>query len=162
MRRYTLLLLLIGLLLHRGATGGAAEDLRPLQGLPEFPACRSSAHPQLPQRWRATYLMAPFTTGQLVVAEIVHDAAIPATRITLYGVRHGEADFLVTGDTTYEIASGAPASPECRDLGDTGWRPLPQDWLAAGSQCTGSAPLLRTSADWWKTPIEPAPATYWV
>src|SRR5215208_85167 len=129
MRRRVLLVLLTGLLLCTGARTGAAQDLRPLRHLPEFPACGSTAHPQLPQQWRAEYLMAPFTTGQLVLAEIVHDAPLAATRIKLYGVKRGAADFLVTGNTTYELASDGEAVAGCRDFGDTGWRPLPQDWL---------------------------------
>ena len=162
MRGRALLVLLTGLFLCAGARPGAAQDLLPVQRVPEFPACRSTAHPRLPPHWRATYLMAPFTTGQLVLAEIVHDAPLAATRITLYGVKGGTADFLVAGDTTYELTSEGEAGTECRALGDTGWRPLPQDWLSAGSQCAGTAPLLGTPVDWWKTPVDPAPSTYWV
>src|SRR5919205_3298129 len=101
MRGRALLVLLTGLFLCAGGRPGAAQDLQPVQPVPEFPACRSTAHPQLPQHWRATYLMAPFTTGQLVLAEIVHDDALAATRIKLYGIRRGAADFLVTDNTTY-------------------------------------------------------------
>src|SRR6478672_3338845 len=161
MRRRALLVLLTGLFLCGSGRPGPAQDSRPVQRVPEFPACRTTAHPQLPPHWRATYLMAPFTTGQLVVADIVHDASLAATRITLYGVKGGTADFLVTGDTTYELTFEGETVTECRALGDTGWRPLPQDWLAPGSQCTGSAPILGTPVDWWKTPIDPAPSTYW-
>jgi hypothetical protein len=162
MRGRALLVLLTGLFLCGGGRPGAAQDLRPVQPVPEFPACGSTAHPKLPPHWRATYLMAPFTTGQLLVAEIVHDARLAATRITLYGVKRGSAAFLVTGETTYELTSEGAAVTECRALGDTGWRPLPQDWLGAGSQCAGTAPLLGTPVDWWKTPVDPAPSTYWV
>lgn len=161
MRRRVLVLLMI-LLLAAGVGADAAQDLRPILRLPALPACRSTAHPELPQQWRATYLMAPFTTGQLMLAEIVHDAPLGATRITLYGVKHGAADFLTTGNTTYELVSDGGAVTGCRDLGDTGWRPLPRDWLDAGSQCAGSAPILGTPVDWWKTPIDPAPSTYWI
>ena len=162
MRPCVVLVLLTSFCVCAGAKAAVAHDLRPLQRLPEFPACRSTAHPQLPQHWRATYLMAPFTTGQLVLAEIVHDASLAATRITLHGVKRGTADFLVTGSTTYELASDGDAVTGCRGLGDTGWRPLSQDWLTAQSQCSGSTPILGTPADWWKTPIDPAPSTYWV
>ena len=62
----------------------AGQDLRQLQPLPRLSACTSTLHPQLPQQWRATYLMAPFTIGQLVLGEIVHDASLAATRITLH------------------------------------------------------------------------------
>ena len=162
MRPCVVLVLLTSFCVCAGAKAAVAQDLRPLQRLPEFPACRSTAHPQLPQHWRATYLMAPFTTGQLVLAEIVHDASLAATRITLHGVKRGTADFLVTGSTTYELASDGDAVTGCRGLGDTGWRPLSQDWLTAQSQCSGSTPILGTPADWWKTPIDPAPSTYWI
>src|ERR1043166_3157780 len=162
MRGRALLVLLTGLFLCGGGRPGAAQDLRPVQPVPEFPACGSTAPPNVPPHWRATYLMAPFTTGQLLVAEIVHDARLAATRITLYGVKRGSAAFLVTGETTYELTSEGAAVTECRALGDTGWRPLPQDWLGAGSQCAGTAPLLGTPVDWWKTPVDPAPSTYWV
>src|SRR5437588_7987386 len=84
------------------ASACAGQDLRPLQSLPQLAACTSTVHPQLPQQWRATYLMAPFTMGQLVLSEIVHDAWLAATRITLHGVKRGSADFLVIGDKTYE------------------------------------------------------------
>jgi hypothetical protein len=145
--RCLLLVLLIGPLLCAEATADAARDSRPLQRLPELAACRSDAHPRLPQHWRATFLMAPFTTGQLVLAEIVHDASLSATRIKLYGVKRGAADFLVAGNTTYELAADGDTVAECLDLGDTGWRPLPQDWLTTGSQCAGSAPVLGTAVD---------------
>jgi len=125
-------------------------------------ACTSTLHPQLPQQWRATYLMAPFTIGQLVLGEIVHDASLAATRITLYGAKRGSADFLVTRDKTYELVSEGTNLTECRELGDTGWRSLPRDWLSAQSQCTGSAAILDTAVDWWKTPVDPAPSSYWL
>jgi len=49
-----------------------------------------------------------------------------------------------------------------REVGDTGWRPLPRDWLSPESQCAGTAPLGETDVDWWKTPTDPAPSSYWV
>src|SRR5437660_1975462 len=71
------------------ASASAGQDLRPLQPLPQLSACTSTLHPRLPQQWRATYLMAPFTIGQLVLGEIVHDASLAATRMTLYGAKRG-------------------------------------------------------------------------
>src|SRR5215471_6762275 len=137
MRRRFLRVLMASFFLCGVGRAGTDSALRPAQPLPEFPACRSAEHPRMPERWRAVYLMAPFTTGQPVVAEIVHDAPLDATRFTLYGVARGVADFLVTGRAAYELASDSETVTQCRDLGDTGWRPLPPDWLAAGSQCTG-------------------------
>src|SRR5438067_13328998 len=107
MRPCVVLVLLTSFCVCAGAKAAVAQDLRPLQRLPEFPACRSTAHPQLPQHWRATYLMAPLTTliaplttGQLVLAEIVHDASLAATETTLRVVHPGPAEFLVSGSTT--------------------------------------------------------------
>src|SRR5207253_3575730 len=98
----------------------AGQDLRPLQPLPQLSACTSTLHPRLPQQWRATYLMAPFTIGQLVLGEIVHDASLAATRITLYGAKRGSADFLVS----------APISRRSRP--SAGWRsPRPRDTAPA-------------------------------
>jgi hypothetical protein len=162
MRRHAHLVLLTGLLLLACVRGAPAQGLQPLQPLPQLAACRTTAHPQLPQRWQGTYLMAPFTTGQLVLATIVHDGAAGATRIRLYGIKRGMADFLVTGETTYALRTDGDAVTDCRDLGDTGWRPLPPDWLIGASRCTGSAPILGTPVDWWKTPVDPAPSTYWI
>src|SRR5206468_3243571 len=68
------------------ASAWAGQDLRPLQPLPQLSACTSTLHPQLPQRWRATYLMAPFTVGQLVLGEIVHDASLAGRRPSI--LRH--------------------------------------------------------------------------
>ncbi len=144
-----------------GARADRERDLAQLP-LPDLSACNSSAHPRLPERFRALYLMAPFTTGQLVIGEIVHDGPLSATRFTLYGVERGVADFLVTGDGTYLLPSVATEAKNCTSLGDTGWRPLPADWLTDASRCTGSAPILKTPANWWKTPIEPAPSSYWI
>lgn len=130
--------------------------------LPHLSDCQSSEHPVLPKRYRATYLMAPFTTGQLVVGEIVHDGPFSATRITLHGVEHGTADFLVMGEATYKLSLTKTGEKSCTALGDTGWRPLPADWLEDNSRCTGSRPVFKTPVNWWVTEIEPAPSSYWI
>ena len=129
--------------------------------LPRLEQCTADAHPQLPEKWRAAYLMAPFTKSQLVLSDIVYDAALPAMRVTLHGVKRGSVDLLVVGEDTYVLSAG-PANKQCRALGDTGWRPLPRDWLTPRSQCVGSAAIGNTNVDWWKTPIDPKPASYWV
>src|SRR5215813_4756292 len=130
--------------------------------LPKLEACRSASHPRLPEKWHATYLMAPFTRSQLVLGEIVVDDSISAMRVKLFGLRHGSADLFVSGDRTYALASDGSAVSDCQDLGDTGWRPLDRDWLTPRSRCTGSAPIGETGTDWWKTPIEPKPSSYWI
>jgi hypothetical protein len=141
--------------------GTAAQNLDPVLPLPELERCSAAAHPRLPDKWRAAFLMAPFTQAQLVLADVVHDQKILATRVKLYGLRRGSADVLIVGSETYVLASTG-SGVECRNLGDTGWRSLPQDWLTPQSHCSTSAPIAETQADWWKTPIEPAPATDWI
>src|SRR5262249_32867983 len=113
------------------AGGSSTQTLDPILPLPKLERCTAVAHPRLPDRWRAAFLMAPFTQAQLVLADLVHDEKIPATRVKLYGVRHGAGDFLIAGNDTFVIDSTA-SGVECRNLGDTGWRPLPPDWLTPG------------------------------
>jgi hypothetical protein len=139
----------------------AAHELSALLPLPKMAICDRVSQPNLPERWRATYLMAPFTNGQLVLADILYDASLPAMRVRLFGVKSGSADLLVLKSKTYVVGNG-PTAKDCRDLGDTGWRPIPRNWLTPQSQCTGSAPIGETPVDWWRTPIQPTPASYWV
>jgi hypothetical protein len=140
----------------------AAEAPRAQLPLSQLAACERTPPPRLPEKWRGIYLMAPFTDGQLVLAEIVSDAALSAMRVKLHGVKHGSVDLLVVGKTTYVLKSEGSAIRECRALGDTGWRALTKDWLAPRSQCTGVAPISETSVEWWKTAIPPEPASYWI
>lgn len=106
--------------------------------------------------------MAPHMNDQLVLSEVVADASLPAMRVKLYGLRRGSADLLVLGTKTYALEAQGSTITTCRDLGDTGWRPLPREWLTRRSRCAGSGPLGDTMVDWWKTPIDPAPASYWI
>jgi hypothetical protein len=73
--------------------------------------------------------------------------------VKLYGVRSGSVRLLVVGSKTYVLPQD-DSDGRCVELGDTGWRPLPRDWLAQGAQCVGSAPLSETSVQWWKTPAQ--------
>jgi len=143
------------------ASPATAQDQSSLLSLPKLEACQSPSHPQLPEKWQATYLMAPFTTSQLVLAEIVYDGALSAMRVRLHGVRQGGLDLLVVGEHTYVLdVDGSTIA--CQDLGDTGWRPLERDWLTPQSQCAGSAPIGGIEVDWWKTPLAPKPASSWI
>jgi hypothetical protein len=134
-----------------------AEHNRAAAPLPQMAQCRTPSHPLLPERWHATFLMAPSTRTQLVLADIVEDNTLPAMRARLYGVKTGSADLLVAGNETY-LLSGE----ECRRLGDTGWRTLPRDWVGGGAQCVGAAPVAETPVDWWKVPTSPTPLTNWI
>jgi hypothetical protein len=106
--------------------------------------------------------MAPFTNAQLVLSDIVYDASLPAMRVTLYGLRHGSLDLFITDPDTFVLNSRGGAVSACEKLGDTGWRPLPQDLLSPRSQCVGWAPLGTTDVQWWKTRVEPTPTSYWI
>ena len=144
------------------SSASVAQEQASLLPLPQLNQCRAASHPRLPEKWHAAYLMAPFANAQLVLSDIVYDASFPAMRVKLYGMRHGSLDLFVYGNNTYSLTSSASTVTECKEIGDTGWRPLPQDWLASQSQCEGSAPIGETDVDWWKTPIEPAPSSYWI
>jgi hypothetical protein len=140
-----------------------AQQVSPKLPLPDLMVCQSSVHPRLPERWRGVFLMAPFTNAQLVLSEVQYDGSLPAMRVKLYGLRGGNVDLFVEGSQTYELTSqDNDDGRSCAKIGDTGWRPLPQDWLSARSQCAGTAPLGKTDVDWWKTPTDPAPSSYWV
>jgi hypothetical protein len=138
----------------------ADEKLTLLQ-LPRLEPCRATVPPRLPEKWRGVFLMSPFTKEQLVLSEIVHDAALPATRVRLFGVKAGAVDLLVAGTKTYALSTAKAGETVCRDLGDSGWRPLPRDLLASEARCAGSAPLGTVSVDWWQMPVTPHPAAAW-
>lgn len=150
-------LIVVGGLLGQTAL---AQQTTPILSLPQLSECKARTHPQLPEKWRALFLMAPFTNAQLVLAEIVYDGSLPGMRVKLYGLRGGALDLFVAGSNTYVLAT--PGQQSCDKLGDTGWRLLPPDWLSAQSQCVGAAPLGKTDVDWWKTPSAPRPSSYWI
>jgi hypothetical protein len=139
-----------------------AEQADAAPAVPVLTPCVSRSHPLLPEKWRGTYLMAPFTKQQLVLGDFVTDSAIPATRLRLYGLKHGALDLLIEGQKTYLISQDENTSGECQDLGDTGWRPLPRDWLGAKAQCEGSAPVTGLDLEWWKTPSSGAHSADWI
>jgi hypothetical protein len=139
-----------------------AQQLAPLLPLPELKTCRANIHPRLPDSWRGVFLMAPFTNAQLVLSEIEDDSSLTAMRVRLYGLRSGTLDLFIEGTETYELTSQDDEVRACEKLGDTGWRPLSQDWLSPQSQCAGTGLLGTTEVDWWKTPTDPKPSSYWV
>jgi hypothetical protein len=129
--------------------------------LPHLETCQHVSHPLLPPKWRGVFLMAPFTASQLALSEIIYDGSLPAMLVKLYGVRSGATRLFVIGSQTYLLPQDG-SDGRCEGLGDTGWRPLPRDWLTEGAQCAGSAPLSETSVQWWKTPTQPAPLADWI
>ena len=152
-----------GLLLATALVSFAlAADNATLLTPPRIEPCHTATPPRLPEKWRGVFLMSPFTKGQLVLSEIVHDTTLPATRIKLHGVRTGTADLLIFGTSTFELSSSDDEGAVCRDLGDTGWRPLPRDLVPLQAQCVGSAPLGEVAVDWWKIAAKPHPAASWI
>jgi hypothetical protein len=140
----------------------AAEEADAPLPLPALSQCTGHSHPLLPEKWRGTYLMAPFTKQQLVLGDFLTDSSVAATRIWLYGLKHGALDLLIKGQKTYLMSQDENPSSECLDLGDTGWRTLPRDWLGAKAQCEGSAPVAGLGLEWWKTPSSEAHSADWI
>ena len=140
----------------------AARAQTPVLPLPTLSQCQTESHPQLPEKWRAKFLLTPFSNTQLVLANLAYDGSVQAMRASLYGLKRGTLDLFVQGNNTYALVSRGSQIVGCEHLGDTGWRSLPQDWLNTESQCAGSGPVAETTVDWWKTPIEPKPSSYWI
>lgn len=155
--------LFVSLILFAAVCSGIApaQQKAPFFALPRLNECETVLHPHLPNNWHAVFLMAPFTNAQLVLSDI-DDASLPAMRVKLYGLRHGSLDLFITDLDTYVLSSQGGAVSACEKLGDTGWRPLPQDLLSPRSQCVGSSPLGTIDVQWWKTPVEPGPSSYWI
>ena len=160
MRSYQVAILVFIAMLFGGAA--SAQQKSPLIPLPELSPCQDASHPRLPEKWHAVFLMVPFTNAQLVLSDITYDASLPALRVKLYGLRNGSLDLFITHSDTYVLNSRDGGLSTCAGLGDTGLRPLPADWLSSQSQCVGSAPLGKTEVQWWKTPLKPAPSSYWI
>src|SRR5258708_39303469 len=97
---------------------GLGQEPEASLALPQMAACTGAKHPVLPEKWRATYLAAPFSTAQLILADIEHDGTLGATRARLYGLKHGAADFLILGRRTYLLDADDAGTTQCRDLGD--------------------------------------------
>lgn len=55
-----------------------AQEQTPLLPLPRLEQCPATEHPRLADKWRAIFLMAPFTNSQLMLSEIEYDASLPA------------------------------------------------------------------------------------
>src|SRR5262249_18356969 len=91
-----------------------AQQPDALLPLPQLGSCKSQTHPLLPEKWRATYLMAPFIQSQLVLGNIEVDSLLQAMRVRLYGVQRGALDLFVLGNDTYTLDSDGGAIKQCR------------------------------------------------
>ena len=128
--------------------------------LPTFAACNPATPPELPTRWRAVGLMMPFLQGQLDVGEFVYDATLGVMRATVYGLKDGAVDLLITDQDTY-VLSGPYGSPsQCTSLGPRLRVPAAQ-WLTGDAVCVGESPLGDHAVQWWHTSGFD-PARYWV
>jgi hypothetical protein len=119
--------------------------------LPMFKACAPATPPDLPMRWHAVGLMMPFQQGQLDVGEFEYDGALPAMRATVYGLKSGAVDLLITEQDTY-VLDGPRRSPTgCTSLGPK-LRPPSAQWLSSQSVCVGESPLATEAVQWWQKP----------
>lgn len=127
----------------------AAADMAP-PALPAFAACSGATAPELPARWRAVGLMMPFLQGQIDVGEFVYDSALPAMRATVYGLKSGAVDILITDRETYVLNGPHDSPTECLSLGLRLRVPQAQ-WLAADTVCDGKSALDDHVVEWWHT-----------
>ncbi len=144
------------------AGGSAAQQRGAELTLPAMAPCTDSSHPLLPEKWQGTFLMAPFTRAQLILAELVYDSSIPAMRVRLFGLRQGSTDLLIKGREAFLLTGDEGPSASCLNLGDTGLRPPSRDWLVREARCEGSAPVAGVALDWWKTPSAAAPSADYI
>ncbi|MEX2128220.1 MAG: hypothetical protein WD871_08255 [Xanthobacteraceae bacterium] len=129
--------------------------------LPLFSACTPVSQPELPPRWRAVGLMAPFTDGQLDVGEFVFDGSLRAMRATVYGLESGAVDLLITEQDTHQLTGPHRAPTGCKSLGKK-FSPPAAQWLSEKSVCVGEASIVSTPVQWWKTPAADARTDwYW-
>ncbi len=142
--------------------GGEALAEEAAPPLPSMAACSKTSHPELPEKWHATYLMAPFSRAQLTLADAVQDSSLEAMRVRLFGLKRGSLDLLVRGQKTYVLGEGGVSAGTCRDLGDTGLRPLRRDLLQKAARCEGEAAAGGVPLEWWKTPSSLRPAANWI
>src|SRR6201996_3603307 len=139
------LVLLIGAVTITTSLPADADDATQL---PAFKACSPATIPELPKRWHAAGLMMPFQFGQLDVGEFDYDGALPAMRASVYGVKSGAADLLITAKDTYLLEGPHDHPTGCTSLGPK-LRPPSAQWLSSDAICAGETPVAGESAQWW-------------
>jgi len=135
---------------------------------PTIAPCGSKSPPDLPQAFHAIALLTPFNNSQLVVADITYDWALPAMRITTYGLEQGYADFLYFQNVYFIIDSenGGPPRNFFGPIATSECVP-PPNWLATfHATCNGVGEVLDVNTSWWcsltkntngTAPIPPTP-----
>src|ERR1700729_2943905 len=91
-RRKRIWLAALAIALSWYSTAAAESSASP----PRFTACNPATPSELPTHWRAVGLMMPFLQGQLDVGEFVYDATLHIMRATVYGLKTGAVDLLIT------------------------------------------------------------------
>src|ERR1700722_3033344 len=126
---------------------------------PRFTACNSAIPSELPTRWRAVGLMMPFLQGQLDVGEFVYDASLQIMRATVYGLKSGAVDLLITDKNTYVLIGPHGSPSQCKSLGPRLRVPVAR-WLTRDDVCDGESPLDGHAVQWWHT-TGFDPARFW-
>ena len=129
-------------------SGAVAADQKVT--LPILSPCAQAKPPDLPARWRAVGLLMPFVHQQLDVGEFTYDGSLPAMRATVYGVKSGAVDLLITAGETYQLVGPHDAPNACITLGPK-YRAPAAHWLPDKAGCDGIGPLGPTRVQWWKT-----------
>jgi hypothetical protein len=142
----------------------------PEPNLPSMGACVNSTPQQLPAKWQATTLMAPYlytgkptdyanlsSRAQLQVGRFVYDGDAHLMRATRYGAKLGGImDLLVADKATY-VLTGSYDNPRCVARLPVAYKVPSRTWQDPGYQpvCVGNhatAPTISTGpkVDWWK------------
>lgn len=127
-----------------------ATNLLPL---PELSSCKTTAHPILPPKWKATAVLQSFTKASLTFAKFIYDESASAFRFTLSNIKGDSVDFLVTKDRKLYRLKGGDIPRSC--ILETTRSPFSvpkRDWLSDRAVCAGEAPVLEKNQTWWKTP----------
>ena len=119
--------------------------------VPVMAACTSKTPPVLPASWQTGAVLQHFSDGELVVGNLVYDAAAAALRFSLIGLTGGSADYLLTsGGNLFSLSGGYPAPTKCELVAKTALSVPPRSWNNADSTCVGEAPVDDTAMVWWK------------
>jgi hypothetical protein len=126
----------------------SAEDATQL---PVFKTCSPATVPELPKRWHAVGLLMPFQLGQIDVGEFDYDGALPAMRASVYGLKSGAVDLLITRNDTYVVEGPHSHPTGCTSVGAKLRPPSPQ-WLMSDAICAGETPVAGEDVQWWQQP----------
>jgi hypothetical protein len=135
-----------------GATGLDTVDALPV---PTMAACTSKVPPQLPAAWQTGAVLQHFADGELVIGNLVYDAAASALRFSLIGMTGGSADYLLTsGGNLFSLSGGYPTPTKCELVAKTSLAVPSRSWnnvrRTCFARCSRSQPA--TSGSWVSSP----------